>query len=508
MRRWSPPPPARPSTRRRVEAAHAVVDQPVRASLYYAEHEDGPLEPVGPGDGKIPGLPRILPQMLPEQVHAGDAGARVATFELGGKEICLAPMFVRERLQGALAVVSELRLDHPAQESLATLASEVCARAAEHRRHRGGRTPALRGAPELADQELIRCDLRRRPGLDDPLRQPLDRVDLRLRPRQPVREVPRRARPRGRGFAHAGLRRLGGRATRRPAGLDRVPRAPRPGPLAGCRSAGHQPARRRGDRGDRAERARHQRAQGVRGRARAPGLPRRAHEPAQPRPVPRPRRPRARRPAPPARAGGRPVHGRGRLQERQRLARPRRRRQGPAGGEPPAGGLHAPGRHRRPSRRRRVRRPDPRGREGDAGGRDRPAGDGVAVGPDLARGPRRDDRHQHRHRLQRPGHGQRPRRRGPAPQRRHGDVHGEGKRQGPLPDLPARHARPRARSPGAQDRPPTGARLRRVHAPLPADHGPPPRRHRRHGGARALAAPDPRAWCSRTTSSRCSRTPA
>ncbi len=108
-----------------LEAAHAVVDQPVRASLYYAEHEDGPLEPVGPGDGKIPGLPRILPQMLPEHVHSGDAGVRVATFELGGKEICLAPMFVRESLQGTLAVVSELRLDHPAQESLATLASEV-----------------------------------------------------------------------------------------------------------------------------------------------------------------------------------------------------------------------------------------------------------------------------------------------------------------------------------------------------------------------------------------------
>ncbi len=108
-----------------LEATHAVVDQPVRASLYYAEDENGPLEPVGPGDGKIPGLPRILPQMLPNSVHGGDSSMRVATFELGGKEVCLAPMFVRDRLQGTLAVVSELRLDHPAQESLATLASEV-----------------------------------------------------------------------------------------------------------------------------------------------------------------------------------------------------------------------------------------------------------------------------------------------------------------------------------------------------------------------------------------------
>ncbi len=44
--------------------------------------------------------------------------------------------------------------------------------------------------------------------------------------------------------------------------------------------------------------------------------------------------------------------------------------------------------------------------------------------------------------VQRSGDDQRPRRRGPAPQRRHGDVPGQGKRQGPLPDLPARHARP------------------------------------------------------------------
>jgi len=108
-----------------LEAAHAVVDQPIRASLYVADHAGGPLEPVGPGEAKIPGLPRILPQMLPDLHDAQDASVRVVTFELGGSEVYLSPMFARGRLQGALAVVSEHQLDHPAQVSLATLASEV-----------------------------------------------------------------------------------------------------------------------------------------------------------------------------------------------------------------------------------------------------------------------------------------------------------------------------------------------------------------------------------------------
>ncbi len=108
-----------------LEAAHAVVDMPLRASLYLADEGGGPLEPVGPGEGKIPGLPRILPQMLPDHANAREAKFRVTSFELAGSEVCLAPMFVRERLEGVLAVVSEHQLDQPAQESLATLASEV-----------------------------------------------------------------------------------------------------------------------------------------------------------------------------------------------------------------------------------------------------------------------------------------------------------------------------------------------------------------------------------------------
>ena len=48
---------------------------------------------------------------------------------------------------------------------------------------------------------------------------------------------------------------------------------------------------------------------------------------------------------------------------------------------------------------------------------------------------------------------------------------------------------------------------RRVHAALPADHGPRPGRHGRHGGARALGAPRRAARCRRSSSSRCWRTP-
>ncbi|HTQ68225.1 MAG TPA: EAL domain-containing protein [Solirubrobacteraceae bacterium] len=105
-----------------LEAAHAVVDQPIRASLYVADSAEGALEPVGPGEAKIPGLPRILPQMLPGHQ---DSHSRVVTFQLAGSEVYLSPMFARDHLLGALAVVSEHQLDHPAQESLGTLASEV-----------------------------------------------------------------------------------------------------------------------------------------------------------------------------------------------------------------------------------------------------------------------------------------------------------------------------------------------------------------------------------------------
>ena len=175
---------------------------------------------------------------------------------------------------------------------------------------------------------------------------------------------------------------------------------------------------------------------------------------------------------------------------------------------PPPGGLHAPGRHRRPARRRRVRDPDPRGRERAAGDRDRPARDGRRSSgrsrstAATSRSPRASGSPSATRRWS-PA-----RRRRAAAQRRRGDVHGQGERQGPLPGLPARDARPRARPPGAEERPPARSRRRRVHAPLPADHGSraaatwPAWRRSCAGSTRRAAR------CSRSTSSRCSRTPA
>ena len=235
---------------------------------------------------------------------------------------------------------------------------------------------------------------------------------------------------------------------------------------------GLQPAGGGERRGDRAEPARRQRAQGLPERARAPGLPRHPLRAAQPGAVPQPRRARAARPPPRPPAGRRAVPRRRRLQVRQRLARSRRRRRGAPGGRPTAAGLHAPGRHRRTARRRRVRDPDPRHRERAALDRDRQPRDGRAEGADRARRTRRDAVRQRRDRLLRPAHGLPAGRRRAAAQRRRGDVHGQGEGQGHLPAVQPRDPRSRDGADGAEGRTAARARRRRVHAALPADHGP------------------------------------
>jgi diguanylate cyclase (GGDEF)-like protein/PAS domain S-box-containing protein len=108
-----------------LDAALAVVENPLRACLYLAEREGGPLVPVGAGREAIPGFPQILPQMLPAHLYAREMASRVVTFERTDCEVSVSPLFMRERLQGALAVAVEHSLSHPCQESLATLASEV-----------------------------------------------------------------------------------------------------------------------------------------------------------------------------------------------------------------------------------------------------------------------------------------------------------------------------------------------------------------------------------------------
>ncbi len=218
--------------------------------------------------------------------------------------------------------------------------------------------------------------------------------------------------------------------------------------------------------GHRAEHPRRDRAQAVRGAARPPGLPRLGHLARQPRAVPRPRLARPRAADPRARADLGAVHGPRRLQDDQRLARARRRRPAALRGGRAPEGLPARGRHRRPPRRRRVRDPA-RGRRGGRHRRRRRrahhAADGGAVHA-RRQGGLRAGIGGHRHRRRRT----RRRRRGATAQRRRGDVHGEGTRQGPLPGVRARDARHRAQAPRAQGRPAARDRARRVPAALPA----------------------------------------
>ncbi|KAF1853403.1 hypothetical protein Lal_00039377 [Lupinus albus] len=121
---------------------------------------------------------------------------------------------------------------------------------------------------------------------------------------------------------------------------------------------------------------RHRRAQAPRRSDRIPGPPRRPHRSAQPAPGRGPLQPGPRRRQPPRRTGGPALPRPGRLQDHQRLPRPRGGGQGAAGrGRPPAQ-PPAGERHGEPLRRRRV--PGDHARAA-AGGSDLP-GDRQAAG--------------------------------------------------------------------------------------------------------------------------------
>jgi diguanylate cyclase (GGDEF)-like protein/PAS domain S-box-containing protein len=107
------------------EAAMAVVDEPLRACLYLSERDGQPPVAVGGLEEQIPGLAQITPEMLDDETQTHDLSGRVAVLDFEDGEVYLAPMLARERLLGTLAVRTEHSLGHPAQESLATLASEV-----------------------------------------------------------------------------------------------------------------------------------------------------------------------------------------------------------------------------------------------------------------------------------------------------------------------------------------------------------------------------------------------
>ncbi|KAF1858284.1 hypothetical protein Lal_00014785 [Lupinus albus] len=229
---------------------------------------------------------------------------------------------------------------------------------------------------------------------------------------------------------------------------------------------------------------RHHQGQGIAGQAGSPGAPRPAHGPAEPPAVPRPPAAcdgaRGARRAP-ARGD---VHRPGPLQDRQRHARPPRRRRAAETGRRPAVALPARRRHAGPAGRRRIHRAA--GRRGRRARRAPGGGKADAA----VRAPRR------RLRLRTVRHGQRGHQPVPAgrrrperidPQRRRRDVPGQGARPQRLPAVRAVDGRRRRRAP-AHGRPAAARdRARRDPPALPAagrDRDGPPDRRR---SPRALA---------------------
>ena len=210
----------------------------------------------------------------------------------------------------------------------------------------------------------------------------------------------------------------------------------------------------------------------LRGRAAPHGRPRRAHRPAQP---PRlraraqaPRRPR--RPLRPARRG-RPARRRP-VQERQRHARPQRRRPADLQGGRRAARAAARARRDRAPRRRRVRRAAPRrhARRGRAAAEE--VLDAIRTRAHLQ--PVRPAAHGQREHRRRAVRLRPPDRRGRARQRRPRDVRGQGGRPRPgrLPRRQQRQRLPPRLAAVVDRRDPRRARRGAPGAAGPADHGP------------------------------------
>ncbi len=275
-------------------------------------------------------------------------------------------------------------------------------------------------------------------------------------------------------------------------GAREVPRRPPRRLGAVRRNAPHEPDARPQRAGDRPEHARHHRAQAVRGTARAPGAARRIDRPGEPRPVPRPGAARARPPAARRPAGLGALHGPRRLQDDQRLARPRGRRPGPARHRRAAPRQPAHGGHRRAAGRRRVRGPA-RGRRRGRHDRSRrrradPLDARRAVPPGRDRGLRPSE---HRDL----GRGARRRageRRGAPAERRRRDVPREGEGQEPVPAVRAGDARHRAEAPGAEGRAAARAGAQRVPALLSAGDRTRERQGLGRGGVDPLVPPGAR----------------
>ena len=180
------------------------------------------------------------------------------------------------------------------------------------------------------------------------------------------------------------------------------------------------------------------------------------------------------------------VHRRRRLQDRQRHARPRRRRRAADLRRGPAAAFRAPAGHRRPARRRRVRG-HAAGRRGSRRGARRRGHAGAARLRDAGARRRRAGARppQRRHRRQPPD--ARPRRADPRGRPR--DVPGQDVGQGPLRVLRPADGGRDAAPPRPQEGAGRGDRASRARGRVPADRRPRDGAHQRRRGARALGAP-------------------
>jgi diguanylate cyclase (GGDEF)-like protein/PAS domain S-box-containing protein len=108
-----------------LQAARSVVDEDVIARLYLTNGSQEEMTAVGSSDRDAASLPPVRVAELPPTVPAELRERRVVTMEHAEKTWSVAPLFVRDDLIGALCVLSPTRLPRAAEESLATLATEV-----------------------------------------------------------------------------------------------------------------------------------------------------------------------------------------------------------------------------------------------------------------------------------------------------------------------------------------------------------------------------------------------
>jgi diguanylate cyclase (GGDEF)-like protein/PAS domain S-box-containing protein len=108
-----------------LQAARSVVDEDVVVRLYLASGSEEQLTAVGSSDRDATSLPAVRLAELPATVRADLRERRVVSVDRAERTWSVAPLFIREELTGVLSVLSRTRLKRAAEESLATLATEV-----------------------------------------------------------------------------------------------------------------------------------------------------------------------------------------------------------------------------------------------------------------------------------------------------------------------------------------------------------------------------------------------